>query len=66
MPSGRCMVSRKKKQPGNPKVYMSRHPPDDTTEPIMIKLGKLADFDELMKCAKIGVNRLSGVSSRKG
>ena len=65
MPSGRCRVSRRKEKPGNPKVYISPYPPDDTSEPIMMKLGRLAGFAEVIKCAKFGVNRLNGVSSVK-
>ena len=53
------------KTPEITKVYISPHPQDNTTEPIMMKLGELADFDEVIKCVKIGVNRSSGVSSRK-
>ena len=40
-------------------MYISPHCPDDPWQPIMTKVGKMDDMNEVIKRAKFGVDQLS-------
>jgi hypothetical protein len=44
-------------------VYISPFCPDDPSRPIMTKLGKVGNMDEVINRAKFGVDRLSSAGS---
>jgi hypothetical protein len=43
-----------------PQRYISPHCPDDPSNPIRTKIGKVGGIDEVIKPVKFGVNRLIG------
>jgi hypothetical protein len=57
------LLGLKEKKGDKPKVYISPYCPNDPSQPIMTKVGKTGDMDELIKRAKFGVDRLSSAGS---
>ena len=54
---------RQKKVEKHRKAYISHHHPNALPRPIVTKLGKVGGMAEVVNRAKLGVNRIIGVSS---